>query len=326
MNILISSAGRRVALIGCFRQSLKHLSLSSHVMAIDAATQSAAGQIADQFMLVPRCTDPGFMDAVLEICKGEHIDLLVPTIDTELKVYAAARKRFESSGVRVVISDPLTIAICEDKFETHAWLAVNGFPTPRQSTPQCVLDNSRDWTFPLIAKPRAGSASVGVVRIRSISELLSLSDREDLVIEEIALGCEYTINVYVNLDGQCISAVPHRRLEVRAGEVSKGITVKNRALMRLGCEIAEKLPGARGPLNIQCFLADSGDIRVIEINPRFGGGYPLAHEAGAHFTSWIIWETLGQSVTGDPGCWEDGLLMLRYDDAVFLKCAEMKAG
>jgi carbamoyl-phosphate synthase large subunit len=132
----------------------------------------------------------------------------------------------------------------------------------------------------------------------------------------MARGREFTINVYVNSDGKCVCAVPHWRLETRAGEVSKGITVKDRRLMDLAAQVAEALPGARGPLNIQCFLDTDGTIAIIEINARFGGGYPLAHHAGARFTEWLLHEQEGRAVGPYDG-WNDDLAMLRYDEAVF---------
>jgi carbamoyl-phosphate synthase large subunit len=106
-------------------------------------------------------------------------------------------------------------------------------------------------------------------------------------------------------------------MEVRAGEVSKGITVREPRLINLGRSIAEALVGAYGALNIQCFMDETGMVRIFEINSRFGGGYPLAHQAGARFTDWLLDELDGRPVAGFDG-WTDDLAMLRYDDAVFV--------
>jgi carbamoyl-phosphate synthase large subunit len=135
-------------------------------------------------------------------------------------------------------------------------------------------------------------------------------------VQELARGREFTVNLYVNRAGKCVCAVPHWRVEVRAGEVSKGITVKDPRLMELARRVAEALPGARGPLNMQCFLDDDGTIAIIEINARFGGGYPLAHKAGARFTDWLLDEQEGREAGPYDG-WTDDLAMLRYDEAVF---------
>jgi len=145
----------------------------------------------------------------------------------------------------------------------------------------------------------------------------------ECLVQEIASGREFTINVYVNQSGECICAVPHWRMEVRAGEVSKGVTVKSSRLIDMARAVAEALPGGYGPLNIQCFMADSGEIRIIEINARFGGGYPLAHHAGGRFTDWLLDELEGKRLSYFDG-WMDNLVMLRYDEAVFLPGSEIQ--
>jgi carbamoyl-phosphate synthase large subunit len=142
---------------------------------------------------------------------------------------------------------------------------------------------------------------------------------KDPVIEERASGLEYTVNVLIGRGGRVLSAVPHRRLEVRAGEVSKGVTTKDQRLLDLALRLGGALPEAFGALNFQCFLGDDGLFRVIEINPRFGGGYPLAHRAGVNFPKWLIEETLDLPSTSRFDEWEDGLAMLRYDEAVFIR-------
>jgi carbamoyl-phosphate synthase large subunit len=113
-------------------------------------------------------------------------------------------------------------------------------------------------------------------------------------------------------------------MEVRAGEVSKGITVKDKRLMDLARAVAEALPGAFGPLNIQCFMDDSGKIQIIEINARFGGGYPLAHRAGARFTDWLLDELEGKLPSWSDD-WTDDLAMLRYDEAIFVPGNKIRA-
>src|SRR6266566_8319224 len=325
MNILLSSAGRRVTLAGCFRESLAELDLNGRVLAVDASPHSAAGQLSESFWRVPRCTDPGFIDSILRVCKAEDVQLLVPTIDTELALYANVRGEFQDNGIQIAISDLEAVAIAGDKSLTHQWLVAQGFPTVRQSTAESVLAQPEEWSLPLMAKPQRGSASIGVMKIESFRALELLSNSNEIIVQEFARGDEYTINVFVDRHGRAICAVPHVRLEVRAGEVSKGMTVKHGEMMTLARDIAEALPGARGPINIQCFLDGEGEIKIIEINPRFGGGYPLAHQAGAHFTRWMIEEALTRPIISVEDDWQDGLLMLRYDEAVYLSSDQVSA-
>jgi len=317
MNILISSAGRRVSLMQRFREALRDLGLRGRIAAIDRSPHAPAGRLADTFHQVPSCKDPDFLPAALEVCRRERVRLLVPTIDPELRIYAAARESLLQAGTLAAVSSPEAVAICADKAWTRRWLARRGFPCVRQSTPRLAIRNPAEWPLPVIVKPSRGSASAGVRKAFLRCELeAAAASGEELLVEEIAPGVEFTVNVYVNRSGRAIAAVPHRRWEVRAGEVSKGVTVKHRPLMNLARRIAEALPGAFGPLNVQCF-ADGSELRVIEINPRFGGGYPLAHRAGAAFTHWLLREALGQSVEDYDEGWQDGLGMLRYDAELF---------
>lgn len=318
VNVLISSAGRRVALMNCFRESLSALGVSGRIIAVDATPYSAAAHLADEFYIVPRCTENDFIPAVQEICEQHDIHLLIPTIDTELPTYAAARQEFRRRGTRIAISSPETVAICYNKILTHEWLTGLDLPVPRQATPEAVLRDTSAWNLPLIVKPVDGSGSLGVHTITSFAELDALSSRPyRLIVQECIEGAEHTINVFVNNEGRCLCTVPHLRIEVRGGEVAKGVTVKDRRLMELAATIVESMPGVYGALNVQCFRTITGDVKIIEINARFGGGYPLAHRAGGRITQWLVEEALGREVRQPFDAWEDGLTMLRYDEAVF---------
>jgi carbamoyl-phosphate synthase large subunit len=319
-TVVISSIGRRNQLIECFRQAGETLGISLRVLGTDASPDSApAAYLVDSALQVPRCDDAEFVPAMLELCRRERVTLIVPTIDPELPVYAAHRGEFERIGVHVAVSAAETVSIAADKQETNRWLRSNGFPTVAQASPEEVLQDPSAWQFPLILKPRRGSASVGVQRIASAGQLeMASRGKQGLVVEEFAPGDEHTVNVYVNRNGRCLCAIPHRRIEVRGGEVSKAITRKHAEMMELAGQIANALPGAWGALNVQCFLAADGGIRVTEINARFGGGYPLAQQAGANFPAWLIEEAMGKCIETPLDTWQDGLVMLRYDSAVFV--------
>lgn len=322
-NVLLSSGGRRVGLLQAFRDALADGGVSGSVFVADAAATAPAAFLAERSFRVPRCADPAFAETVLDLCRQHGIKLVVPTIDTELAAYAEARERFAEAGIAVAVSDPATVAVCADKRRTHCWLVSQGFPTVRQASVGEVLMDSPQWAFPVIAKPARGSASQGVRRIASAEELRFLSGWNELMVEEIAPGQEYTINIYVDRKGRCLAAVPHLRLEVRGGEVSKGITVRHSGLMELGQAIAEALPGAFGALNVQCFV-DGREVRIIEINARFGGGYPLTHRAGARFASWLVGECLGCEQTPFDS-WSPDVAMLRYDEAVYVSADQVRA-
>lgn len=316
LNVLISSAGRRVELLRLFQRDLSDLGVKGRVLAADMSATSAAYHAADEAFLVPRCTHDEFIPTVLEQCRRREIGLIVPTIDTELPAYAAHRDAFAAAGIAVHVSTPEVIAIAGDKRATHRWLATEGLPTVRQAEVADALSGADGWELPLIVKPVGGSAAIGVARVTDLAELRVATQHGDFVVQTIAPGVEHTIDVFVNRDGRCLSAVPRRRLEVRSGEVSKAITVRDQALMDLAKRVFERLPGAYGVQNVQVFT-DGDQASIIEINPRFGGGFPLSWEAGARGSRWLLEELLGlPSTAGDS--WQDGRVMLRYDAAVFV--------
>lgn len=321
-NILISSAGRRVSLVRCFQNALLDIGVHGMVVSADLKPNSSACQASDAYFPAPRFTSGRFIEDMLALCQSEHIRLIIPTIDTELPYYADNVARFEAIGTAVCISSPDMIRIAGDKVDTHRWLKEHGFPTPKQGTVQDVLADPQNWPLPLIAKPRSGSSSLGLLHIDHLDHLGQLpesADSQGVLVETCAKGSEYTIDVYVDRSGKARGSVPRLRLETRGGEVSKGLTVRQPEIQQLAECIATTLPGVFGVINIQVFYdSATGELTVIEINPRFGGGYPLTHQAGAVYAQWLIEECLGLPLSAEYDTWRDGLVMLRYDDAIFV--------
>lgn len=325
MNVLISSAGRRVALVQIFRDALSRIAPGSRVVAADMTRYASAFHAADDAFLVPRCTSPDFIPTVIDACRRREIGLIVPTIDPELPVYANAREELRAAGIEVSVPGPLTVRIGGDKVHTHAWLTAQGLPTVRQQLASAPLPE--DWAFPCIVKPRAGSSAIGVSLVRSREDFARLSPGPDDLVQELAPGVEYTIDFWVDRSGRCRCAVPRRRLEVRAGEVSKAVTHRDADLEALAFELAARLPDAFGVLNVQVFHDESsGRLSVIELNPRFGGGFPLSWEAGARMAEWLLRDLLGlpQPPDAELNGWKSGLVMLRYDAAVFVEEAGLE--
>jgi carbamoyl-phosphate synthase large subunit len=171
-------------------------------------------------------------------------------------------------------------------------------------------------------KPRRGSAAKGNYVIRDADELRMLGKRvPDAIVQDFVEGREYTLDVYTGLDGVARCVVPRMRLEVRTGEVSKGLVVKDREIMTVGERVAKMLGECRGVITVQCIVTPQGRIRVIEMNARFGGGVPLAIHAGADFPKWILQEHLGRRPRINPAGFRDGVAMLRFDDSVFVNGA-----
>lgn len=318
VNVLISSAGRRVSLLRSFRQAIQDSEgISGRVLASDASPLSAASWDADERFVSPKCNEPDFVPFLIEKCRDHEIGLLVPTIDTELRVLSENRDLFEAIGTRVLISDPEVVEIASDKVLTNEFFVRHDLPTVRQESARNFKMDVSGLAAPFIAKPRRGSASLGVRTVSTHSEISSLPDY--YVIEEHAPGHEYTMDVFLDGKGEAEVVVPRRRIETRAGEVSKGVTCHVPALEGAAAAVCHELPGAVGVLTIQGFYdSSSGRVSLIEINPRFGGGYPLSHAAGANFPLWLVRASAGLPVRDFEKQWEEGLTMLRFDDAIFV--------
>lgn len=317
-NILFTSAGRRVALICNFKESLKELNLFSKIITTDLKTNAPATFIADYQEQVPHISAHTYISILQEICKKYQIKLLVPLIDPELHILSIHKHEFERIGVTVLVSSNETNEICFDKRNTYKFFNKIGVQTPDILDPDEILANP-EAKYPVLIKPADGSCSIGVTKIRNASELAFFKNYiPKAIVQEFIVGEEYTLDILVDFQGQVRCVVPRLRIETRAGEVSKGMTVKNPALIAAGKKVVEQLPGALGCITVQCFLTSSNEIKFIEINPRFAGGFPLSFQAGADFPRWIVEMILGKEPKIAIDGWQHGLVMLRYDDAVFV--------
>lgn len=319
-EIMLSASGRRVALMCLMRSTAHDLGMAGRILATDVNRLNGTFHLADQASVVPKYDEPeACLQTLMALCCKHRVQLVVPTIDPDLPFYAKHHQAFEAIGTKVAVSSMETVLIANDKRLTHEWLVREGFPTVRQINAADLLKSQEGWRFPLFVKPRAGSSSIDARRVVVLPELQRLMADGDYIVQTIAPGREYTVDVYVDRAGRCRCAVPRLRIETRGGEVVKGMTARIPAIQEVAKRVAEALPGAWGVLNIQVFYDESsGAVNVIEINPRFGGGYPLTHAAGAPMTRWLLEETLGLPCTARDDQWTDGLVMLRYDEAVFV--------
>jgi carbamoyl-phosphate synthase large subunit len=283
----------------------------------DMQSMVACRFVSDAHEIVPSVDDPHYIERLRDICTRHDIRLVVPLIDTELQLLARHRDAFGASGVTLLISSPETVETTFDKRRTHGFFVANGIATPRLYPAECLDHNDID--FPVMVKPACGSGSVGASKAASARELAQrVESMPDAMVQEFIAGDEYTLDILVDFRGTVRSVVPRKRLAVRAGEVSTGVTVKHDALIAEGRRVAELLSGARGPITLQCFVTGDGDITFIEINPRFGGGFPLSAAAGADFSRWIVEWVLGCDPPIGLDAWQDGLYMLRYDEGLFV--------
>lgn len=315
-NILITSAGKRVSLVRFFKETLQMYYPGASVFTTDMNRSLApAGFVSDKCFEVPRVTDENYPNLLFDICLENKIRLIIPTIDTELAVLSAYKKKFLDAGIIPVVSDDHFISICRDKRETARYFQDLGIRVPAPI-------NKYNPTFPLFAKPYDGSLSMDTYLISSPDELTSriLNHPKLFFMEYIdkADYQEYTVDMYYGRDHRLKAVVPRERIEIRAGEINKGCTRKNILVSYLSGKM-NHLPGAVGCICMQFFLRKKdNDVVGIEMNPRFGGGYPLTHQAKANFIANLIREYLLEEELAYSDDWLDNTLMLRYDDEIIV--------
>lgn len=315
-NILITSAGKRVALTRYFKETLCRLIPGAKVLITDMNPEMApVSYVSDGSFKVPRVTAPDYPDILLQICQENEIGMIIPTIDTELLVLADLKEMFASYGVHIMVSDSPFVEICRDKRNTGAFFHTHGIRVPRE------IDKYNP-VFPMFAKPYDGSLSTNLHYIKSEEDLTSeiLNDSKLLFMEYIdkQVYKEFTVDMYYGGDNKVKCIIPRERIEIRAGEINKGRTVKNE-IVGLLKERMGYLEGCVGCICVQLFYhPETKDIVGIEINPRFGGGYPLSYMSGGNFPELLIREYFLNEKIEYFDNWKDGMLMLRFDDAIFV--------
>lgn len=312
MNILFTCAGRRTYLLKYFKENLSE---GDKVVATDMQLSAPALQVADVKLQVPAVYDPEYVNITLDICKEQQIDVLLSLNDLELPILAENKARFEELGVKVIVSDPQVIDIAFDKYKTAQWVESLGLVAPKTYV---RLDDVKkalaagDIEFPLFMKPRWGSGSIGLESIADMEELdiyynllmkkikktilatASVGD-EYIMIQEKLTGNEFGLDIMNDLNGKNVGVSVKQKLAMRAGETDKAVTVDLPEVREMGRKIGEAL-GHIGNLDVDIMQRADGAYCVLELNPRFGGGFPFSYEAGVNMPKAIIQWVKGEEV------------------------------
>lgn len=304
MNILFTCAGRRTYLLKYFK---KNLSEGDKIVATDMQLSAPALQVADVKIQVPAVYAPEYVNITLKICKEQKIDALFSLNDLELPILADNKAKFESLGVKVIVSDPKVIDIAFDKYKTAQWVESLGLTAPKTFV---RLDDCKkalaagEISFPLFMKPRWGSGSIGLESIADMEELdiyhnllmkkikktilatASVGD-EYIMIQEKLTGNEYGLDIMNDLSGKNIGVSVKQKLAMRSGETDKAVTVDLPEVREIGRQIGEFL-GHIGNLDVDIMQRADGAYCILELNPRFGGGFPFSYEAGVNLPKALI--------------------------------------
>lgn len=314
MNILFTCAGRRTYLLKYFKENM---SAEDKVVATDMQLSAPALQAADVKLQVPAVYDPKYIDITLNICKEQKIGALISLNDLELPILAENKAKFEELGVKVIVSDPEVIDIAFDKYKTAQWVESIGLNAPKTYVTLASAKEALakgEIAFPLFMKPRWGSGSIGLETIDDMEELdiyyhllmkiikktilatASVGDKY-IMIQEKLTGNEFGLDVMNDLEGNNVAVSVKQKLAMRAGETDKAITVDLPEVREMGAIIGRNLKHI-GNLDVDIMQRANGDYCVLELNPRFGGGYPFSYEAGANMPKAILQWLKGEKV--DP--------------------------
>lgn len=307
MNVLLTSAGRRNYLVRYFREAVGDL---GEVLVADVDSTAPALYEGCRRVELPRAENPSFSEQLLAECLRHRVGLVIPLNDLELGPMARARSLLERHGVRVAVADEGAVRLCLDKWQTAIWLAKEGVPAPRTylgiEEGVRALKEGR-LAFPVVVKPRYGSGSIGIEIVEDVEELKAAAvlvrkkiersaiarlavqgEREWLLVQEFVDGTEYGLDVINDLDGNYVGTIVRMKLRMRAGETDCAEIVHFEQLEALGQRVGRVIRH-RGNLDVDVIVGKDGPV-VLELNPRFGGGYPFSHEAGADLPrALILW-------------------------------------
>lgn len=305
MNILLTSAGRRTYLIDYFKKALEGKGSVNASNSIYTYSLSHA----DNYVITPNIYDEGYVDFLLEYCKSNKIDVIISLFDIDLPILSANKSVFEKIGVKVIVSNPNVIDICNDKWKTYLFLEENGIRTPLTLLKPSQLKEAIAAgiiSYPIIIKPRWGMGSIGIYQAENDEELRVLSDKlrreifktylkyesstdmdECIIYQEKVKGDEYGLDVLNDLNGNLATIIAKKKIAMRAGETDIAETVDSSPFTYIAKILSEKL-GHIANLDVDCFVDEKGKVYVLELNCRFGGQYPFSHLAGVDFPKQII--------------------------------------
>ena len=310
-NVLLTCSGTRVDMVQAFQAALAREGRGGKVIVADASDLAPTRFFAEVAASVPTVSDPGYVDCVIELAREHAARVVMPLTDLDQALLTARRADFAAIGAQVIASDPETCAICLDKYLAHRLFEQHGIGTPWTRLAD-ELPDPAEIPFPVLVKAREGFAARNIWRAADAVELaffLGYTPAASMV-QQVCDGVEISTDLICDLEGRCIEAVPRSMIESKGGETIKGTSLDDADVRAFAVRVAETL-GIKGPACVQVFVCADG-IRVTDVNPRFGGGFPLHVAAGGGFPDTVL--ALGRGERPEPrvGSYEPGVTMLRY--------------
>jgi carbamoyl-phosphate synthase large subunit len=299
--VLFTCAGQRVDIVSAFAAA------GATTFAVDCNELAPALYAARRHAIVPRVDEPIYIDVLRALVAEHEIGLIVPVADLDHRALSAAR---ETMGALVLLAGPEAISLCEDKYAAHCFFERNAIPSPPTWEPEAI---PAELPYPVLVKARRGFGSRHIYRAADRRELEFFLGytTEQSIVQRACTGSEYSIDVMCDLDGRCLNAIPRTMIESKGGESIKGMTIADGALVEHGRRVAETM-GLVGPATIQCFREPDGSLPVTDVNPRFGGGFPLPTAAGSGYAQLALSLAAGERPEPRLGAFCAGVVMTRF--------------
>lgn len=304
MNIMLTSAGRRSYLVRYFKEALNGIGIVTAANSIDNVPAFAD---ADVTVVTPFIYEKEYIPFLIKYCKMHGVDAIIPLYDVDIPILARNREKFAEIGTTLIVSNENFVEKCNDKWETFRFLNKIGVITPKtyltEQAARCALKNG-ELSYPVMIKPRFGNGSIALniatnetelVEMYAMTEKKVMSSwlrfesnikKEKVIVQEFIVGEEYGMDIINDLNGCFRSAILKKKLAMRAGETDSAVIVQNDILDNIAVKISEH---SKHIGNLDCdFLHQDGKFYLLEMNARFGGGYPFSHIAGVDLPLAII--------------------------------------
>lgn len=319
INILILSCGTRNKIIQYFKENLLGL---GKVIATDCSPIAPALYEADEYYIVPKMVDKGYLEVILDICKKENITAVLSLIDPELSLLAKNSERFKELGVTIIGSSYDVCELALDKWKMYNWLKDHGYNCAKSYLD--VNDFYKDLEtgkidFPVFVKPYKGSASMAISKVEDKETLdILIKNNQDLLIQEYLDGQELGVDCYIDMiTKKPISIFTKKKLVMRAGETDKAVSFIDQELFKLISKFVKEA-NFLAQIDIDVFNVN-GKYYISEVNPRFGGGYPHAYECGVNHIKLIINNLQGKENSNVIGKYEENIYMMKYNEIMIKK-------
>ncbi len=306
--VLFTCAGQRVDIVTAFKRA------GATTIASDIDRLAPALYHADHMALVPRVDDPEYVTALATLVAEHDVKLVVPVTDIDQSIVA---RSWEQLLPALLLAPPYEVcATMADKYVAHLFFEEHEIQSPRTWLPGDVPDDAR---YPLLVKIREGFGSRHIYRAADPDELaffLRYTPVESMV-QEMCLGEEFSIDVFCDLEGRCLNAIARTMIQSKGGESIKGMSVLDDELIEHGRRVAETI-GIVGPACVQCFREPDGSLPVTDVNPRFGGAFPLPLAAGGGYPALALALANGERPKPRVGDYRAGVSMTRFYSEVCL--------